>query len=495
MIRAIQKRWRLTGTVATLAVAATIGLYLFPLATTILIVAAATGAAGVLYVLACLRRSASVAVVILLTALLDRTLRSVLSAIPGSSYVTYLDDAALGIAALICGYHWVRTWLRKQSFRGADDGPRPRRDALSAVPHVAWIGFAVFAASGILSALIGWTNPAGLLPGIWLALKLPITLIVVTSLRWRDSCARPLAGVIAAVFAVHVLTAVVEYIAPGLVHDVFGASNASRRMGISSLKGIFDHPAQSATFCLFVTVVFSCGPVARWQRVLGIVAGLTAAASLRVKSLINLIVIGGMRSIVGGSRRVRIAAPVLMVVAAAGVIFAAWGLIASRFSSVVADATSPRARLISTSLQISIDRFGFGGGFGSFASEASRSAYSPLWAEYGLDQSYGFVEGNARFATDLSWATVVGETGIIGGAGMLTALVAMLAVQLPQAWRHRATTWHLSATTFLTVIVVDSFASPRLFDGFAIAGLGVFLALTTIQRRESPRAEVRAEGR
>ncbi|WP_221583755.1 hypothetical protein [Microbacterium sp. G2-8] len=478
------KTW-LLATGAALAATAIVGLAVAPRITATVLAVLALSALAVFYVLACLRRSASVAIVVLLTALLDRSFRGILAffEVPFTAFITYLDDAVLALALPFTLTYLVRLWRRKR--RGARtslQGVRLRgsQNALRAIPRLAWIGFGVFAASGVISQLVTWTNPPGAITGTWLAIKLPVTVLIIVSLRWHRGVVRPLTTAISVVFLAHAAVSIVEFFAPGVVHQIFGGSRASARLGFSSLKGIFGHPAQSATFCMFVVAMLINGPVSRWSRAIGYAAGALAAATLRVKSLIGIIAVLAVRFFVGGRRITRIIAPATVAAVAGIVALIGWDLIASRFSSVMGADGSPRSALLMASMQISLDRFLFGGGFGSFASEASRSAYSPLWEQYGLSEQYGFIDGNAMFATDLSWATVIGESGFIGAAGMALALGALAFRLIPTAWRRRTTTWHLAALAFLVVVLIDSAASPRLFDGFAAAGLGVLIALTSI---------------
>ncbi|GGD31453.1 hypothetical protein GCM10010915_09680 [Microbacterium faecale] len=436
------------------------------------------------YVFACSRRVPGVAVVILLTALLERSVRDLLgfANIPFAPYLSYLDDAVLALAIPFTVAHHVRAWARTR--RASNRGVHPIRSrtplsALEAVPGLTWLGFAIFATAGVLSQFVFWTNPQGFITGTWLALKLPLTLLIVVSLQWNRRAVQSIITAVVIVFFLHSAVAVVEVIAPSAVHAVFDGSHATERLGLSSLKGIFSHPVQSATFCMFVVAFLVNGPVGRFPRAIGYAAAALAVASLRVKSLFGLVAVFAVRFTVGGGRRTRIWAPLTVAVIAGAVTLVGWDLISSRFSSVMGADGSPRSELLTASIHVTLDHFFLGGGFGSFASEASRAAYSPLWERYGLSDQYGFVEGNALFATDLSWATVIGESGFFGAAGMSLALLALIARIVPAAWRHRTTTWHLAAVAFLATVVIDSLASPRIFDGFAAAGLSVLVALTS----------------
>ncbi|MEO5987192.1 MAG: hypothetical protein ABIW50_05490, partial [Candidatus Limnocylindria bacterium] len=94
----------------------------------------------------------------------------------------------------------------------------------------------------------------------------------------------------------------------------------------------------------------------------------------------------------------------------------------------------PRLALYIGSVAIARDRGLLGAGFGRYGSHLSRSDYSPIYAEYGLDKVPLLQADRASAVTDTYWPMVLGETGVIGLAG---ALVFMGAVWV-RLWRATA---------------------------------------------------------
>jgi hypothetical protein len=144
-----------------------------------------------------------------------------------------------------------------------------------------------------------------------------------------------------------------------------------------------------------------------------------------------------------------------------------------------------RVALYAGSMAVARDEFPLGAGIGRYASHMSREAYSPVYAEYGLDNVYGLRERRPIAVTDTFWPMILGETGIIG----LLATITFFALLARDVWRAaeprgspavRAFT--LGALLVLVEGLVRSLASPAFvappitYFLFGVAGLA--LALT-----------------
>ena len=71
--------------------------------------------------------------------------------------------------------------------------------------------------------------------------------------------------------------------------------------------------------------------------------------------------------------------------------------------------------------------------------------------DYGLSGTYGFRPENPLFATDASWATVVGESGVIGAIFVLFALGALWIHLFRHAREGRGQGFRLAALMFASV--------------------------------------------
>lgn len=419
--------------------------------------------AVILFVFLLRRRSGALAILALVFAALDRPLAGLSTAVGAhaiSGLFAALDDILLlSLVPLI----FVRS--------GTD---------ARAVPRAAWFGFGLFAAFGVSGILFVHGNPPAAVMGTWLALKLPVSLLVASKLRWTPKTTSGLLWTLGTIFVINAVVSGIELVDPSAVRSIFGGTDGNTgRLGLSSLQGIFSHPVQAATFLLLTAAVFIGAPLlGRRLRVIGYLAGGMAVLGLRAKTIVDVFLVLVLRLSTSSGRAVKMFTPLLVVIVAAAMFGASADLVVSRFSDVVESDTSARGALLETSLRIASDSLPFGAGFGSFGSEASRVNYSPVWEQYGLSGTYGFRDGAAVFATDASWATVIGEAGFIGAAGMIIALLAIWITQFRRARALGDASWALAATMFAAVMIFDSLASPRLFDGTAAIGLGILLSLS-----------------
>ena len=88
----------------------------------------------------------------------------------------------------------------------------------------------------------------------------------------------------------------------------------------------------------------------------------------------------------------------------------------------VVGSTQARVALYLGALAIARDHFPLGAGLGRYGSFISGVKYSPVYAEYGMDQVPGLQAARPDAMTDSFWAMIVGETGVIGGLGMAVFL-------------------------------------------------------------------------
>lgn len=440
---------------------------------------------GPLYLYACLCRSPIVALVILITAGFDNTLRNLFQPFSWSTWFTVLDDAVLAIAIGCTLVHLCLELSRTASTTGIANHVRviARRLQTPWITLTA-VGLLAYVLAGVCGFLISRSHPDGFLLGTWLSLKLIATIFVITRLNWtRRAIAYTVNGVII-ILGIQTAAVLAEFLFPEFVQGIFRVSREASRSSFATLKGVFNHPVQSATFGLFAMATLTLGPNERWKQIVGYAAGTVALSGLRVKTLIDIVVVIALRLFVGGSKRARIIAPIIVAAASTLLIVFAHGIISQRVNAVLFSDDSRRKLLLDAGFAIARDGVVVGTGFGSFGSEASRSPYSSVWVDYGLSEEYGFTNASPMFATDLSWATLLGETGFLGTAGLVLAAATLCTYLVRRSWTRRTSTWHLAALGFAAVIVIDSFASPRLFDGFAAAGLAILLAFALVDDRQ-----------
>jgi hypothetical protein len=135
-------------------------------------------------------------------------------------------------------------------------------------------------------------------------------------------------------------------------------------------------------------------------------------------------------------------------------------------SDTTTDARGAPARvaLYQASVLVARDHFPLGAGLGRFGSWMSRTNYSDLYYQYGLDRVYGLSPGFPTFITDTFWPQVLGEVGVVGLIGyavFLTAVGISLA-RLYQRVRDMPVVAAvvLGAGMILAQTLVESLASP-----------------------------------
>lgn len=85
-----------------------------------------------------------------------------------------------------------------------------------------------------------------------------------------------------------------------------------------------------------------------------------------------------------------------------------------RIISELLEINSVRGTLLTTGIKIAKDYFPIGSGFGTFGSDTSRKIYSPIYFIYEINKKYGLSRKWPAYITDSHWASIIGETGVIG---------------------------------------------------------------------------------
>ena len=99
------------------------------------------------------------------------------------------------------------------------------------------------------------------------------------------------------------------------------------------------------------------------------------------------------------------------------------------------DVYNARSLLLINAFNVANDYFPLGSGFATYATSPSAKWYSKLYADYGLDNVHGLIEGNARFVSDTFYPAIIGETGYLGALCYIIALC--LIVKLLFEMRNR----------------------------------------------------------
>lgn len=382
-----------------------------------------------------------------------------------------VDDLALGIALVVV----LATGLQRRDLR------LPGR--------LVTLGFAGYAVCGVLGAWLSEVRLTTVILGTWLAVKLVVCLLVTEQFSWTSRDVTVARRVFLAVLGLVLAVAALQVLQPEFVNALLGRDVRSR-VGLTVLTSIFPQPFLYSTVMLLATcLLISKAPARPGRLALSLVVAGFAVLSLRLKALISIILVVVTRVLTSPNSRIRAWTPiVVLVLVTAGLVLGS-DLVEARLDVLFGDANpSPRQLLYGTAWLIAAARFPLGSGFGTFGSEASRWDYSPIYAEYGLSDHYGFRQAQPIFITDASWATVLGEAGWLGAASFAVALGA-LAVRVLRRVPAMASLGGeqptRAALLFLVVFALSSVASPQLFSGFACLSLAVLVSMSESAARQA----------
>lgn len=314
------------------------------------------------------------------------------------------------------------------------------------------LGLGILLLAGVASSLLG-AVPAGVwLPGLALLGKGFAFFYLVASLRLDlDDLRR----VVATVFVVSLAIALIglfQLLARDLADELLRLPATGRpRGGIEVIGSVFTHPALFGWLTAFVSLfLYARFAVLRswWSLPLALALNGGTVLSGRRTPVVGTVVglaVGALRQVTAGGARMRAWALVggaLVVLIAASVPLLGdfyrttldrYGAQMEVVTEVFADdpdpevvgGLQPRVALYAGSLAVARDHLPLGAGVGRYASHMSREEYSPVYAEYGLDQTYGLREQNPIAVTDTFWPMILGETGVLGLLGALLFLGAV----------------------------------------------------------------------
>jgi hypothetical protein len=270
---------------------------------------------------------------------------------------------------------------------------------------------------------------------------------LVISLRFeRSDVGRVLPGILAFSLGVTAI-GLAEFVAPDTVREAFRLGPIDLERGnLPVVTSIFTHPALFAWLTAYVSLfLYARFAVDRapWALPLALVLNVGTLLSGRRTPIVGIVValvVGAIRQLKFGRDAVRTWATMGIVLVVVGIV--ALPFLSTQLSDTLADYVAPpamveeilgpdpdslvlermqpRVALYFGSLAIGRDEFPLGAGIGRFGSFMSRTEYSPVYAEYGMDRMYGIAERLPIAVTDAFWPMILGETG---GLGLLGAAI------------------------------------------------------------------------
>ncbi|HEX7195979.1 MAG TPA: hypothetical protein VF364_03995 [Candidatus Limnocylindria bacterium] len=434
--------------------------------------------------------------------------------------------AAFGLLVLLDGTvaHWFGTDLQY-----LDEMAIPTLILAAAVLHRSRIrlprpglreaGLGLLLIAAVASTLINAVPPDVWLPGLALLVKGFVFFYLVTSLRFGEDELRRISGVFLIVGLVITAIGWIQFIDPSLARGLFNLPNFEQQRGeITVVNSVFTHPALygwlTAVVSLFLYARFA---IARsWPAlVLAIAVNAGTLISGRRTPVISVaaaLVVGFARQVISGRVTARIWAAVAVGVLMIGLVSVP--LLGEFYLTTLDRYVAPRAAvreafeeepeawrlkqmqprvaLYVSSLAIGRDYFPLGTGIGRFGSHMSREVYSPVYKEYGLQRVSGLRERKPIAVTDTFWPMILGETGVLGLAGLLL-FVGALGRDLWRAAGREARPmvriFSLGALlVFVETIVRSSTSAVFVAPPVAYFVFGIFALALTAEGADAPAA-------
>ena len=238
------------------------------------------------------------------------------------------------------------------------------------------------------------------------------------------------------------------------------------RYGLKAFQFVFIHPTHMVTLSLACMAFIYSDASNGWKKYIGI-ALVLMAMSLRSRWVaLALVIVLIIIFVKKGSTR----APFVVI----GVGSVSAFLVGQAQMSVYYGSASESARghLMTTALSVFQNFFPLGAGFASFGSGVTKTIYSPLYYQYGLQNVYGLAPNNPSYLTDTFWPVVLAQFGFLGLIIWLLLLI-MLVVDFYRL--GIASGMLVLSLTMIAAIPISTTASGSIFSMQMITLLVAFM--------------------
>lgn len=238
------------------------------------------------------------------------------------------------------------------------------------------------------------------------------------------------------------------------------------RYGLKAFQFVFIHPTHMVTLSLACMAFIYSDASNGWKKYIGI-ALVLMAMSLRSRWVaLALVIVLIIIFVKKGSTR----APFVVI----GVGSVSAFLVGQAQMSVYYGSASESARghLMTTALSVFQNFFPLGAGFASSGSGVTKTIYSPLYYQYGLQNVYGLAPNNPSYLTDTFWPVVLAQFGFLGLIIWLLLLI-MLVVDFYRL--GIASGMLVLSLTMIAAILISTTASGSIFSMQMITLLVAFM--------------------
>jgi len=435
----------------------------------------------------------------------------------GTAYLIWPKPTLLTFALLMLLSRTLSHWIQPE-LSHLDELFLPFLVILAAVRtrpwrNVAWfsavrdVALLAFLGVGIVSALLGGVPVAVWGFALLSTLKIFAFFYVVLWHEFRLVDIRQAIPMVLGFGLVVLLVAGLEALDPEAVRGALHLGDIGvKRASLPSVKSLLWLPGTFSWFATFIGLFLFAGYVVLgrwWLLVGGILFSVVTVLGARRRALTGLAVAlgAGLATAIGrrGAERGlwRRWIPIGLAGAVVAILFmpSLFGLLRLT-ETELSDSGTARVAMYNASVRIASDHLPFGVGLGQFGSAASKNPYSPVYAEYGLDEVPGLTADDPSFVGDAYWPRILGETGIAG----LVAMIVFVAALALSSWRAARATYGdplltafvLGAWMALIQTLVETFASamfdspPRIYLLFGAVAAALCLRRATKRPDRAP---------
>lgn len=329
--------------------------------------------------------------------------------------------------------------------------------------------------AGVIGAHEQGIAARAILLGLWLTVKPVIAfalgIIALGTHADHDAFRRRLGrlgGLIAGI-------GLLEFVVPVVVHRITLPQDRLERSGVTVVRSLFSGPQDYGFYMILIGAVLWLAPTRSSRGQNGVLFLVLSLLSLRLKTLSEFGLVLALAAMLAerGRRTVMFAGGVLV----AGIVLATAGpvlisvLHQQEATYFTPDSHTPRQELYQTGISIAKQHFPLGTGVGSFGTHASIKYRSPVYAEYGLDDAYGFGLNGPLYALDTSWPPALAENGALGVLLLVVGAILIMFGRRGNYFYGASLRWAI-----LGAVLIDSAASARLYDPLAMVILGLVWA-------------------
>lgn len=345
----------------------------------------------------------------------------------------------------------------------------------------------VVLACGFASDLAAGAQLTPSVVGATYRLKLFLVLGAALAVTWTPDLATRARKVVVFSAVVVGLVGIFDFASGGALRSVF-ADTHGQRLGYVPGGSIFQNLAE---LNIFMAIAFTALLGLAWQDKAArsvpqmVVVVLAALSTLRLRAIVSIPAAAVTLAVTSRRVRSQLALVTMLGALAMGALITLTDrnpvteIVNLQTEKYTAETQQPRQLLQTVGIEIARNEFPLGAGFGRFGSAPSveKGTYSPVYAQYGLANEYGFrPEDPIGVALDAGWAGLLGEVGVLGAMAFGATLLALTLLLFRRSREDGAqAAFAAIGCGVMVVVAIQSFGGAALFQSFTLLTAALFV--------------------